>query len=119
MPSALPFLQTLGIIVRSAASFASFEAPFDTRLREETVIIVNQSQKRHLYLLVTVEEKNASNMNFAMHRCFPSVDVVFISRKPVDEEVLLAATVHRLNGKSELLERESSEFIRILTYILE
>lgn len=52
-------------------------------------------------LFITIEEENALDIHFVVHRLFPTLDVIFIARKSIDEEMFFATLGHGLKVREE------------------
>ena len=92
----VPFLQTAFVIVCSTARFATFETSGDACLYS-TVKIEREECLR--YRFVAIQEENALGLNFAIHGFLPSIDIVSVSRKTIDQEMIFTTGLHCLLEK--------------------
>ena len=92
----VPFLQTVFVVVCSTARFATVETSSNTRLYSSMKI---EREECLGYCFIAIQKENALSLNFAIHGLLPSIDIVSVSRKTIDQELVLSTGLHRLSVK--------------------
>ena len=107
----LPLLQTLLVVIGSSTCLPTLEASSDTRLktRRSNARIMVPCARGDLF--ITIEEENALDVHFAVHRLFPTIDIIFIARESIDKEMFFATLGHGLSEreKGELVTRTKND----------
>lgn len=96
MENAVPFLETVFVIIGTSTSFATFQTSSNASLNTKPKHWSNQTNET-TDLFVAIKEEHTLNINFSIHGLFPSVNVIFITRKSIDEKILFASFLHCLN----------------------